>query len=1085
MARLRPSAKQQTVGAMSATSQRSVLRTVRRRLRLRAKLRSLERLARGLARRGRHWFWLLRNAFVLIFRHGFDTAWYAEMSGRPESRIRAVFHYLRRGQKLGHTPHPLFDPVTFTGALEPHRIGRHDALAYYVSHRRRYRQLPTHPLFDTVEYLKTNPEAARHRFGAIGHYQQIGAAVGALPNSWYQPDPEREPDGLIGWLRPRVVAWRDRRAATANRWSGSYDQERATKFARRFVDYSPIRSDSEQVLVSVVLPVWNRATLVAAAIASVQAQTLNDWELLVVDDGSTDNLEVVIAPFLTDSRIRLIRQDHRGVARSRNTGLVAGTGRYAAWIDSDIVWRPKHLAQCVSVLQMEGHRAVYDILEGNSERGGRHYSSTVANRSRLLVRNFVDQNVMVLERNLALAIGGCDESLQRAVDHDFALKVIARTGLSFVPIIGASEMPEQEGAARLNSDLPPTWTNVVLNRHLVDWAALSTVSARPLEHVTVIIPTPNDWKMTTTATEAVIRTTSESDLVVDVIIVDNGSSATVAAALDSLPMRFPNVRVLHSPVNRGFALGNNLAVPDVTGGTVVFLNNDTEVQPGWLEPLVESLCDPQVHGVQSLLLYPTGSIQSAGIVFPSCGGIPHVLLQGFPREDADGLEKQQFSALTGASLAMRFQDIVSLQGFDTIFLNGMEDVDLGLRSCARRPGHFVVRPDSLVTHFESRSPGRYDRHLMNRAILLERWGNDMPGDDVQQWRGRGLDLVGYHIRNRTSNADRLSVPEPVLTRRLTVSVTEGIPQLRWALKNPAPAGPEAELWGDTHFARDVAAALRRRGQQVVIDARPEFDRATGNHDDVVLVLRGLAPYQPVYGQISIIWFISHPQMMRRRDAANFDRVFAASKTWASRMSREWDLQIDPLLQATDPQRFNPDSAIPDTGYPVLFVGGSRKKYRPVVKQAIQANLPLTIFGPDWEQLVPADVIAGRYLDNSRLSAAYRAAGVVLNDHHEDMRVEGFLSNRLFDAVASGARVISDDVAGLGSMFGRSVQVPHNPTTFAKMAGSTDLDSIFGSDSERRAAATRVHNEHSFDRRAEQLIEAALLTRARIGFRWAG
>jgi GT2 family glycosyltransferase len=1070
---------------MSATSQRNVLKAIRRRLRLRVKLRSVKRLAMGLARRGWHWFWLLRNAFVLIFRHGFDTAWYAEMSGRPEARMRAVFHYLRRGRKLGHTPHPLFDPVTFTGSLGSPGIGRHDALAFYISHRGRYGQLATHPLFDTVEYLKANPEAAQHRFGAIGHYRQIGAAVGALPNSWYQPDPDREPDGLIGWLRPRVDAWRDRRASTANRWSASYDQERATKFARRYADYSPIRSEPEQVLVSVVLPVWNRAQQVAGAIASVQAQTLSDWELLIVDDGSTDSLDAVIAPFLSDPRIRLILQDHRGVARSRNTGLVAGTGRYVAWIDSDILWRPEHLAQCVSVLQMDGRRAVYDILEANTGTGGNHYASTIVNLSRLLVRNFVDQNVMVLERNLALAIGGCDESLQRAVDHDFALKVIARTELSCVPIIGASEMPEREGAPRLSSDLPSTWTNVVLNHHLVDWASLSKAQLRPLEHVTVIIPTPNDWEMTTTATEAVIRTTSEGDLIVDVIIVDNGSSATVAAALDALPMRFANVRVVHSPVNRGFALGNNLAAPEVTGGTVVFLNNDTEVQAGWLEPLVESLHDPEVHGVQSLLLYPTGSIQSAGVVFPSCGGVPHVLLQGFPREDAEGLEKQPFSALTGAALAMRFQDVVALQGFDPIFLNGMEDVDLGLRSCARKPGHFVVRPDSLVTHFESRSPGRYDRHLMNRAILLERWGNDMPGDDLQQWRGRGFDVVGYSVRNRKSNADRLSVPEPSLTRRPTVSVTEGTPQLRWALKNPAPAGPEAELWGDTHFARDVAAALRRRGQQVVIDARPEFDRATGNHDDVVLVLRGLAPYQPVYGQISMIWFISHPQMMRRRDAVDFDCVFAASKTWASRMSREWGLQIDPLLQATDPQRFNPDSAIPDSGYQVLFVGGSRKKYRPVVKQAVQANLPLTIFGPDWELIVPAGLIAGRYLDNSKLSAAYRAAGVVLNDHHEDMRVDGFLSNRLFDAVASGARVISDDVAGLGSMFGRSVQVSRHSAMFAKIAGSADLDAIFGSDTERRAVAARVHAEHSFDRRAEQLIEAALLARARIGFRWTG
>ena len=136
------------------------------------------------------------------------------------------------------------------------------------------------------------------------------------------------------------------------------------------------------------------------------------------------------------------------------------------------------------------------------------------------------------------------------------------------------------------------------------------------------------------------------------------------------------MQVHHSPENHGFALGNNLALAQATGDVVVFLNNDTTVPPGWLAPLREALTDDDVLGAQPLLLYPTGSIQSAGVAFPTCGGLPHAFLRGFPAEDAYGVEGLRFQALTGAALALRFSDAVALRGFDPVFTNGMEDVDL-------------------------------------------------------------------------------------------------------------------------------------------------------------------------------------------------------------------------------------------------------------------------------------------------------------------------------------------------------------------------------------------------------------------------
>jgi spore maturation protein CgeB len=143
---------------------------------------------------------------------------------------------------------------------------------------------------------------------------------------------------------------------------------------------------------------------------------------------------------------------------------------------------------------------------------------------------------------------------------------------------------------------------------------------------------------------------------------------------------------------------------------------------------------------------------------------------------------------------------------------------------------------------------------------------------------------------------------------------------------------------------------------------------------------------------------------------------------------------------------------------------------------MEAGLPLTVYGADWGGLLPDAVVAGGFTPNEQLGGQYRAAGVVLNDHWEDMRVSGFLSNRLFDAVASGARVVSDDVAGLSEVFGDTVKVARSATELAALV-TGDREAVFAGETERLAAAARVAKEHSFSARAAELMAAAVDVRS--------
>ena len=103
--------------------------------------------------------------------------------------------------------------------------------------------------------------------------------------------------------------------------------------------------------------------------------------------------------------------------------------------------------------------------------------------------------------------------------------------------------------------------------------------------------------------------------------------------------------------------------------------------------------------------------------------------------------------------------------------------------------------------------------------------------------------------------------------------------------------------------------------------------------------------------------------------------------------------------------------------------------------SVELGLPLSVYGSDWEGLIPQHLIKGRFIANDQLGASYASAALVLNDHWDDMRREGFLSNRLFDAVASGARVISDDVDGLHGLFGSSVQVAEDASALQRLVSS--------------------------------------------------
>lgn len=294
--------------------------------------------------------------------------------------------------------------------------------------------------------------------------------------------------------------------------------------------------------------------------------------------------------------------------------------------------------------------------------------------------------------------------------------------------------------------------------------------------------------------------------------------------------------------------------------------------------------------------------------------------------------------------------------------------------------------------------------------------------------------------------------------------------LRWAIKTPVPAGPAGQSWGDLYFAQEIAASLNKLGHEARVDLRTDVINSQSADDDVILVLRGVERIRPQDGAINLLWVISHPSRISKHELKAFDSVFAASNSWAQKTTKKTGIQVKPLLQATNPEKFNPSLGLPDSGHEVLFIGNTRNEFRQVIKDCIEAGVSPTVYGKDWDRFVSQELIAGEFVNNEEVSSMYRSAGIVLNDHWPDMAREGFYSNRLFDAVASGGRVVSDEVAGVEELFEGAVQAYGSPSELAILCAPENRGQ-WGTNEEIVDRANRIGQIHSFDQRAKELVQA--------------
>jgi len=228
---------------------------------------------------------------------------------------------------------------------------------------------------------------------------------------------------------------------------------------------------------------------------------------------------------------------------------------------------------------------------------------------------------------------------------------------------------------------------------------------------------------------ASLQTSLPPGLAHEIILVDDASKDGTRDWLQTLSI--PYLRVVLNPVNVGFARANHAGVALATGDVLALVNNDLIFSPGWLEPMLAVLQNPQlgagvVGNVQTRVA--DGALDHAGVQVAASGKLVHV------RElPAGHVEHARLFAVTGACCLVRLDVFDAVGGFDEVFINGSEDIDLCMKIKAKGQ-HVYMAYGSVVQHHVSLSREKSgQQNEINSRLLFAKWRKEFKAELASVW----------------------------------------------------------------------------------------------------------------------------------------------------------------------------------------------------------------------------------------------------------------------------------------------------------------------------------------------------------------
>lgn len=538
--------------------------------------------------------------------------------------------------------------------------------------------------------------------------------------------------------------------------------------------------------------------------------------------------------------------------------------------------------------------------------------------------------------------------------------------------------------------------------------------------VSVVMPT---WNREHTIGHAIRSVVSQNHQNWELLICDDGSTDNTEAVVAGFGEA--RIRYFKLPKANG-AVARNHGLRNASGELISFLDSDNIWSPDYLSTVVAAMvAEPDVDMLYTALL--------------------DITLNG--------------DAVTDTRIHYRDFDFASLAYRNYIDLN-----TLSIRA----------KVPKLLGTFDPSLPRQQDWDLVVRYGCRTRV------------KGLNQPLVCY-FRNEewgqvTHTMQRVDTRTKVMNKNKKIVQRFKPENLRnwptWAkgekrhlsIKISAPNLEEGVQWGDYHYAHSLGKGLEALGWTYQVDCQ---DRWYADACDVALVLRGRHRFQPerMPNTVNLQWIISHPDRVKGDEFDDYDHILVASSVFARKVQKVTGTPVSTLYQAGNAIAANGNEE-QSWARDLVFVGSSRNQKRDMVEWCYEQKLPLHLYGTGWENDAKAQtLLKGDYVSNEELAGFYRSSRIVLNDHWPDMRSNGFISNRIFDACAAGTLVITDPVNGLEEVFGDTVVVARNQKELAKQVRTYLKD-----EEKRQAKAAEAHriamDGHTFAHRASFVDELA-------------
>ncbi len=305
-----------------------------------------------------------------------------------------------------------------------------------VCKEKNYHLIAKSKYFDKIWYVKTYPDVKRSRVDPVLHYLEKGWKEGRNPSLRFStrnyfaanPDVKRANiNPLLHYLRNGVKESRLRNIGKESPPAVPFIEVTLNQGSQEKTSVVDQVCEQKKIRFSVVMPTYNRLGLIEKAIESLLAQTFQDFELIIVDDGSTDGTEDVLRrqykKEIRSGKIRYFYKENGGCCRARNYGLQKAQYEWIAYLDSDNQVYPHFLqtfADAIATSRAETFYAQWDMVDGSPS------PNKPFNYANLISMNFIDLGVFAHSKKIYDLLGGFDENLSRLVDWELIIRYTKR-----------------------------------------------------------------------------------------------------------------------------------------------------------------------------------------------------------------------------------------------------------------------------------------------------------------------------------------------------------------------------------------------------------------------------------------------------------------------------------------------------------------------------------------------------------------------------------------------------------------------------------------------------------------------------------